>query len=44
MNFFNINRGSWIYKRKIFSDTTLIMLEGTGYLATMFAVSAVYIS
>ena len=31
--FFNIKRGSWIHIRKILSDTTLIMLERTTYLA-----------
>ena len=31
--FFNIKRCSWIYSRKILSDTTLIMLERTMYLA-----------
>ena len=32
-NFFDIKRGSWIQIRKILSDTTLIMLERTMYLA-----------
>ena len=31
--FFDIKRGSWIHIRKILSDTTLIMLERTMYLA-----------
>ena len=31
--FIDINRGSWIHIRKILSDTTLIMLERTMYLA-----------
>ena len=31
-SFFDINRVSWIQTRKM-SDTTLIMLEGTMYLA-----------
>ena len=30
---FDIKRGSWIYIHKILSDTTLIMLERTMYLA-----------
>ena len=39
--FFNIKRGFWIYIRKILSDTKLIMLERTIYLATiLFVVSA----
>ena len=33
--FFHIKKGSWIDIRKILSDTTLIMLEGTMYLATI---------
>ena len=32
-NFFDIKRGIWILIRKILSDTTLIMLERTIYLA-----------
>ena len=31
--FFEIKMGSWIHIRKILSDTTLIMLERTMYLA-----------
>ena len=31
--FFDIKRGPWIQIRKILSDTTLIMLERTMYLA-----------
>ena len=34
-NFFNIKRGSWIHIREILSDTTLIMLERTMYLANI---------
>ena len=38
-NFFvNIKRGSWIHIRKILSDTTLIMLERTMYLAIILLV------
>ena len=33
INYFDIKRGSWIHIRKILSDTTLIMLERTMYLA-----------
>ena len=35
MNLFNIKRGCWIYKRKILSDATLIMLERAMYLAAI---------
>ena len=33
--FFNITMGSWIHIRKILSDTTLIMLDRTMYLAAI---------